>query len=180
MLNRSRNLATCFVILAACAFTRAQDVKPDANRPSRPSSVYQIDFTFSENQAGRRVNVRNYRVLLRALQRGSIRIGNRVPVVVGASKESGSDEAKYLDVGVNIDCTVEQELDSAVSLFVNVEVSSLAPEQAGNRTGNPILRQLRYQLLDIVPTGKETLIGSADEVDGTRRLQLEVLATKIR
>jgi hypothetical protein len=180
MLNRSRNIAVCFMVLAACMSTRAQENKPTTNPPERPSSVYQIDYTFSENQGGKRVNVRSYRTLVRTREKGSIRLGNRVPVLTGFSKEAGANEMTYLDVGVNIDCRVEQELDSAVALFTNVEISSLAPEQGGNRTGNPVLRQLRYQLDDIVPVGKETLIASADEVDGTRRLQVEVLATKIR
>jgi hypothetical protein len=180
MLNRSCNIVVYFVLLTACVSMRGQANKVEAITPERPTGVYQIDYTFSENQGGKRVNVRTYRTLVRTREKGSIRIGNRVPIAIGMSKESGANEMTYLDVGVNIDCRVEQELDSAVALFTNVEISSLAPEQSGNRSGNPVLRQLRYQLDDIVPVGKETLIASADEVDGTRRLQVEVLATKVR
>jgi hypothetical protein len=39
---------------------------------------------------------------------------------------------------------------------------------------------MKFQLEEIVPVGKQTLIGSADEVDGTRKIQIEVTAAKIR
>jgi hypothetical protein len=45
---------------------------------------------------------------------------------------------------------------------------------------DPVIRQVRYDLESIVPLGKPTLLGSADEADGTRRLQIEVTATKVR
>lgn len=145
----------------------------------RPTSVYKLDYVFSEIQDGKRINVRNYSTLVRVGDRGSIRLGDKVPIVVGNSRESG--QTQYMEIGVNIDGRVEQELAAGVGLYSNIQISSLAPEQPGeNRTGNPVVRQMVFQLDQIVPVGKQTLIGTADEVDGTRRIQIEATATKVR
>ena len=135
------------------------------------------------------MNARSYSLLIgsneryNVQRRGSIRLGNRVPIVVaGASKEAaGGNQIQYLDIGVSIDGFIEQELDSAVALQTNVDISSLAPEQPGeNRTGDPIVRQTKFQVGAIVPLGKATLLSSGDEVDGTRRFQVEATVTKVR
>jgi len=82
---------------------------------------------------------------------------------------------------MNIDGRIGQELDSGIYLVTSVDVQSLAPERpGGNRSGDPVIRQVKYQTENTVPLGKLTLLGGADEVDGTRRLQIEVTAAKMR
>lgn len=167
--------AVCSVFVLASTVLCAQESKPQS-----PISTYKLDYLFSELQDNKRINTRSYTVLVRSMDRGSIRLGNRVPIITGSSKEGGS-QMQYLDIGMNIDCRVEPGSESDITLFTNVENTSAAPEQPGeNRTGSPVLRQLRYQLNNIVPLNKQTLLGSADEVDGTRRYQVEVTATKVR
>ena len=176
--NVSRFAIYLFVVLAAPALY-AQEQKP----PSPPSStaVYKLDYVFSEVQNGKRVNSRSYTTLLHSGERGSIRLGSRLPIVTGASRESGGNQIQYMDIGVNIDCRVEREVDSGVALFTSVDMSSLAPEQPGeNRTGNPVVRQTKIQVDNIVALGKQTLLSSADEIDGTGRFDFEVTATKVR
>ena len=153
----------------------AQEAKPQPQ-----ISTYKLDYTFSELQDAKRINTRSYTVLVRSTDRGSIRLGNRVPIMVETSKE-GSNQMQYLDIGVNIDCRVEPASESDITLFTNVESTSAAPEQPGeNRTGSPVLRQLRYQLNNTVSLNKPTILATADEPDGTRRFQIEVTATKVR
>jgi len=166
--------AISFLMIFAAIALRAQESKPQP-----PTSTYKLEYVFSEVQDGKRINARSYTALVRLMYKGSIRLGKRVPVVATSSKEG--NQIQYLDIGVNIDCRVEQELESGITLFTNVETSSLAHEPPGeNRTDNPVIRQVRYQVDSVVPLGKSTLLGSADEVDGTRRLQIEVTATKVR
>ena len=183
--NNLQKSAICLVVISAALAVQAQESKPQPQpqlqppTSKAPTSTYKLDYVFSEMQDGKRINARSYSALVRLSDRGSIRLGNRVPVVSASSKEG--NQFQYLDIGVNIDCRVEQELDSGINLFTNVETSSLAPDQPGeNRTGAPVIRQIRYSLDNVVPLGKQTLLGSADEVDGTRRLQVEVTVTKVR
>jgi hypothetical protein len=109
-------------------------------------------------------------------------LGSRFPVATGT--KDGSTEFQYLDIGVNIDSRVEDsDLPDAnsVDLFTTVDISTLAPDQpAENRTGAPVVRQIKFQNDNIVPYGKQVLLSSADEVDGTRRLQVEATVTKVR
>jgi hypothetical protein len=177
--NNIRRLATYFFMLLAAPALLAQESKPQS--PPFPTGVYKLDYVFSEVQNGKRVNARSYTALLHSGERGSIRLGNRLPIVTGASRESGGNQINYMDIGVNIDCRVEREVDSGIALFTSVDMSSLAPEQPGeNRTGNPVVRQTKIQVDSIVPLGKQTLLSSADEVDGTSRFDFEVTATKLR
>lgn len=173
-----RNLALVTAITAT-SITALEAQKETPPKPERSTSVYKLDYVFYEVQDGKRSNVRNYSTLVGMNDRGSIRLGDRVPVGVGGSKDA--NQVQYMDVGVNIDCRIEQELEAGVGLYTNVEISSLAPQQPGeNPTGLPTVRQMKFQLEQIVPVGKQTLIGSADEVDGTRKIQIEVIAAKVR
>jgi len=174
--NNLHGFAIWLLVVLVTTELGAQETRP----PQMPTSTYKLDYVFSELQDGKRINARSYSALVRLMDKGSIRLGNRVPILVANSKDGGN-QIQYLDIGVNIDCRVEQEVEGGVMLFTNVETSSLAPEQPGeNRTGDPVIRQVRYQTDNVVPLGKGTLLGSADEVDGTRRLQIEVTATKVR
>jgi len=173
MLHNRKSAIFLTVVLAATTL-RAQEAKPNSL-----TSTYRLDYLFSEMQDNKRINARSYTVLVRSMDKGSIRIGSRIPIVVGS--KDGGNQIQYLEIGVNIDCRVELEQDSAITLFTNVETSSLAPEQPGeNRTGDPVIRQVRYQIDNVVPLGKQTLLSSADEIDGTRRLQIEVTAARVR
>jgi hypothetical protein len=176
MLNH--NVCKSFAILVAVLSTTAlfaQESKPEA-----PAGTYKLDYVFSEMQDNKRVNARSYTALVRVSEKGVIKIGSRVPIATSSSKE-GETQFQYLDIGTSIDCFIRGELDSAIDLTTNVEVSSVSPVQsAENRTGAPVVRQVRYQLRNNVPLGKQTLLGSGDEVDGTKRFQIEVTASKMR
>jgi len=176
MLRKNLNtLMLSLVVLLAAKALLAQEPKP-----VQPIGTYKLEYVFSEMQDGKRINARTYTVLVRAMDKGVVKIGSRVPIVTGSTKEGGT-QIQYLDIGMNIDCRVGPEQDGAVDLMTSVDMESLAPEQPGeNHSGDPVIRQVKYQTENTVPLGKQTLLGSADEVDGTRRLQIEVTATKMR
>jgi hypothetical protein len=176
--NVSR-LLLCLMVLFVARALRAQEpvLQPPKPQPPQPTSTYKLDYVFSENQDGKKVNARSYSTLVRVRERGSIRLGSRIPVAVGAAKDGSGNQIQYMDIGVNLDCRIAEELDSGIDLFTNAEVTSLTD---ANRVGNPVVRQSKIQVESIVPAGKQVLLTSADEVDGTRRLQLEVTATKVK
>lgn len=175
MLRKSLKKTTLgLIVLATTTALWAQEPKPPAS-----NGTYKLDYVFSELQDNKRVNVRSYTILLRVMNKGVLKQGNRVPILVGTKE--GTDQIQYLDIGLNIDCRVRQELDSAIDLETTADTSSIVTESQGsNRTGDPAIRQMRYDLENVVSLGKPTLLGSADEIDGTRRFQIEVTATKVR
>ena len=179
MLDRiTRKLATYMMICFTAQALFGQEIKPPA--PPQSNAVYKLEYVFSEVQNGKRINARSYSTLLHSGERGSIRLGSRLPVLV-SQISGGTGSLQYIDVGVNIDCRIERDVDSGIALLTNVDMSSVAPEQPGeNRTGAPVVRQTKIQVDNIVPLEKKTLIGSADQVDGTGRFDFEVTATKVR
>ena len=173
-----KNLTTFLLICLTTATLFGQESKPQSTQQS--NAVYKLEYVFSEVQNGKRINARSYSTLLHSGERGSIRLGSRLPILV-SQVSGGTGSLTYIDVGVNIDCRVERDVDSGIALLTNVDMSSVAPEQPGeNRTGAPVVRQTKIQVDNIVPLEKRTLIGSADQVDGTGRFDFEVTATKVR
>ena len=175
MLRKSLKKTTLgLIVLVTTTALWAQEQKPPAS-----NATYKLDYVFSELQDNKRVNARSYTILLRVMNKAVLKQGNRVPILVG--EKEGTNQIQYLDIGLNIDCRVRQELDSAIELETTADTSSIVTESQGsNRTGDPAIRQMRYDLENVVPLGKPTLLGSADEIDGTRRFQIEVTATKVR
>lgn len=165
----------CLALGCVSIAARGQEAKPRAS-----NDVYKVEYIFSELQDGKKVNARSYTVLVRPMDKGSVRLGSRIPIATGVSKEGNplvnTSQFMYLDVGVNIDCSVEP-LDSEVHLYTGVDLSRVAPE---NRIGQPIVRTTKVQLHNVVPLGKSTLITSADEVDTTGRFQIEATVTKVK
>ncbi|HEU5234343.1 MAG TPA: hypothetical protein VFU50_15890 [Terriglobales bacterium] len=154
-----------------------QEQKQEQKTPpaTQSNSVYRLEYVFSEIQNGKKVNSRAYTMVVRTGERGSIRLGSRVPV------PTANQQYQYVDLGVNIDCRVEHDADAAVVLVTNSQVSSVPPDQPSeNRNLPPIIRNTQIQAESIVPLEKRTLVGSADQVDGTGRFDLEVTATKLR
>lgn len=182
-LNRTTKPTVFFAVLVVALSCYAQEQKPEHTQeqkqeqrtPPTPqsNSVYRLEYVFSEVQNGKKINSRAYTMIVRAGERGSIREGSRVPVSMGGSFQ-------YVDVGLNIDCHV-READSGVALSTTSDISSVAPDQPNeNRNLPPIIRTTKIQEESIVPLEKRTLVGSADQVDGTGRFDLEVSATKVR
>ena len=162
----------CLAVVGACAALRAQEAKP--------REAYKVEYVFSEWQDNKKVNARTYTLLVRPMDKASLRLGSRVPIATGSlgtTENVVSTQFQYLDVGMNIDCTLEP-LDSDVILATTVEVSRLGPEQA--KEVHPVVRQTKFQVRDLVPIGKPTVLSNADEVDGTGRFQIEATVAKIR
>src|SRR5690242_19169328 len=125
MLDRfTRNLAIYVLICLTTAALFAQESKPQP--PQQSNAVYKLEYVFSEVQNGKRINARSYSTLLHSGERGSIRLGSRLPVVTSqVSGATGALQYQYIDIGVNIDCRIERDLDSGIALLTNVDMSSV-------------------------------------------------------
>ena len=163
------------LLLVACSWGQEKASQPPMDKIEPGQVSFKLDFLLSELEDGKKINTRSYSMIVREGEWGKIRLGDRVPVAVGHG-----DQYQYLDVGTSLDSRAGKELDSGLPLSVTADVSSIVPEQKGESRPAPLIRQLKYQLDAIVPLGKTTLISSADEIVGSRRLQIEVTATKIR
>jgi hypothetical protein len=169
------------VIWVSCSLSAlAQERKQEV-----PGRAYKVDVLLTESEGGKTVNSRSYTMLINDQDAGRIRQGDRIPINVGnvtpASNQSSppTSQIQYMDVGFSLDCRLAQKTEGLYMSTV-LDMSNLAPEPAQNQSGNPIVRQQRYQLGSFVQPGKRTVIANVDELDSKRKLQIEALLTQVQ
>src|SRR5271154_6595653 len=119
----AKTILSTFVFLMLMAFCLSASAQEKDKHPA--PSFYKLEFTVFEVADGKRSNPHTYVLMLSDDERdGSIRVGNRVPVVNGYSKD-GPVQWQYIDIGFNLNARLRQS-DSSLSLHANFEISSLA------------------------------------------------------
>jgi hypothetical protein len=95
--------------------------------------------------------------------------GNRVPLVTGSVSTSGGaqTQVQYLDVGLNIDASIEESTDG-VKLNTAFEQSSIAEGKSGFGTQDPIVRQAKLEGTSILTAGKPTAASANSQEQCTR------------
>jgi hypothetical protein len=167
-------MAFCLPLIPNSAFAQQEKGKESVTTEQKAVVAYRIEFNVREIEDGKRLNSRNYMMLVEDGAHGMIRVGNRVPLVGG---EKGP---QYNDVGMGIDCWPRGRGDS-VALRIGVESSSVvAQEQPPTATTNPVFRQQRSNIESVVTLGKPTLVATMDDVVTNRRYEIEVTATKVK
>jgi len=161
--------------------TSKKEEKPSAESSTfkeQAAPVYKLAFAIYELQAGKKINERDYSVLLRADNNSNkLKIGTRVPIDIGEGKIT------YADVGFDMECSVVETADNKVGVRLDITVTNFAiPEQnanpgsAGNR---PVLRGVTERVRTVLVPGKPQVVTSMDDVNSTKRMQVEITATKV-
>jgi hypothetical protein len=144
-----------------------------ATTEQKPVVAYRIEFDVREIEDGKRLNSRNYMMVVEDGDWARIRVGNRVPY------ESGEKQVQYQEINMNIDCRPRERGDS-IALSVSMVFSSVASQTQGLPTQPPVLRTERAEVESVVKPGKPTLVASMDDVVSNRRYEIEVTATKVK
>lgn len=149
----------------------------------RPHAIYRLTYTITASENGKEPNTQRVSFIVLPGQKTMLRQGTRVPVVTGvANSEKGapSSQVQYVDVGLNIDATIEGAADD-LRLNTKVEQSSLAEERSGIGTQDPVIRQTELQGDVLLSQNKSLSIGSL-EIPGSaaRRQEVSVVAELVR
>ena len=153
-------------------------LKVDRPNEERPLSYYKLEYVFREVQDGKTINSRSYMMTVENNDRGETKTGARVPVPMGPG--GLSTQYQYMDVGINISCRVTGRNDFA-SVRTSVDISSFAkPEQESSLGNQVVVRSMRTEMAAVVPLGKQTLIGSIDDVNSTKRYEISLTATRMK
>jgi hypothetical protein len=168
-------MAFCLPLIPNSASAEQEKGKEAATTEQKPVVAYRIEFNVREIEDGKRLNSRNYMMVVEDGSRGMIRVGNRVPIAVAEK------QVQYNDVGMNIDCRPRGREDSVV-LDISLESSSVVPPEqpTAATTLQPMFRQQRSNITSTVTPGKPTLVTSMDDVLSNRRYEIEVTATKVK
>ena len=166
-----RLLLFALLLLVASAVA-AQETMP---RPAKaPRHFYKLSYVLKESDEGKVVNQRTFVVSgstgdvnLAGKYASRLRAGSRYPV---------RDEGKtnYIDVGVNIDTTLE-EVSEGLAMDTTAEISSLGSETAANGSA-PVLRQVRTNAQAVVGLNKPFVLFTVDDPASRHQFQLEVTA----
>jgi hypothetical protein len=103
--------------------------------------------------------------------------GSRVPVPVNTNLASPTSEITYLDVGQEIEASLDGYLDG-VRLRTKVVQSSIAEDKSG--VSAPIIRQTTFEGTSTLVQGKQLVLGSLDVAGSTRHQEVEVVSELIR
>ncbi|HMF91365.1 MAG TPA: hypothetical protein VKL40_12035 [Candidatus Angelobacter sp.] len=140
---------------------------------------YRLEFKISELEDGKRLNSRNYTLLIYPHETGKLRIGTQVPI------QTGDGKFTYTDVGQNIDCQIRAESERMVGVNVDMDFSNFGTTEqlrtaGGATSGNPVLQRFRITTKTDLELGKPTVINTFDDPSSKRTYQIEVTATRVR
>lgn len=155
-----------------------------AGRDGNTENFFKLAFVMYELDDGKRINQRDYMMIGRTdNQPSSIRVATKVPIT---TLEKGDEKQyTYTDVGLRINCFIKEQVDRRLQLHCDIEISSfIRPEQIANSTGNaglaaPFLRTMRTESWALLTLGKPAILTTVDDINSSKRMQIEVTATKL-
>jgi hypothetical protein len=152
----------------------------ESRGPATTPNFFKLAFVIYELEDGKRINQRDYMMVGKANNQGSsVHIGTRVPVNMEEGKK-----VTYIDAGLNIRCNLQEQADHRLQADCDIEISSfIRPEQLAG-SGNdaslaPVLRNSRTSSWALLTPGKSTLLATVDDISSTKRMQVELTATKV-
>lgn len=173
-----RELRPAFMALAILLVpgaSLAQEAKaPAQSDKTKAGPAFRVVYVVREMEDGKRTNSRSYELLVRSDRPSKLRVGSRVPYTYQENL------FYYEDIGMNIDCRVEEQDSAVLLLHTDFDFSNVASVRTlNNETSNPVIRQVRFEEDSEVTPGKPTVIGSLDDVELNRKYEVEATVTKI-
>ena len=157
----------------------AQKLLSDLDRIEK---TYRLTYTITESDSGKRIGVQHFALIVVSGQKTELKQGSKIPVVTGevhTDNAAQSSEVQYLDIGLNIEASIDSFLDG-VRLRTKVEQSTLAEERSGVGVQDPIIRQATLEGTSTLVQGKPLVLGSLDIPGTTRHQDIEVISERVR
>jgi hypothetical protein len=170
------------LVLAAPACLMAQDNSAPEAKPA--DHFFRLNLTVEEtDNAGKVINARSYTALIETGDSGApaqqIRTGSKIPIAT-ASEGKEATQFQYIDLGVNFDVRHVKEVGEKLGFSLQTEVSSLSATPAtGSVSGEPVIRQNKWNSNVLIPLNKPTVVFSADDIEDKGKMQVELTATRI-
>jgi hypothetical protein len=149
--------------------------------------TYKVTFTITDSADAAAQNSRRYTLRTETGHKAILKVGDRVPVVMGGvtggSPSSGSmvnTQYTYVDVGVNIECTLSDQ-NGSLRLHGDIDLSSIMKHPAALNASNPPnpgIGQTKLAIDAAVFMGKPAVIVSIDDPDTPRHFQVEALVSR--
>jgi type II secretory pathway component GspD/PulD (secretin) len=148
----------------------------------KPKKAYRLTFTITESDGGKKIGVQHTSMIVTGGGRTTMKNGSKVPVATGTYNSTGATtqtQFTYLDVGINIDATLN-EVAGGAQLKAKVEQSSATEDKELAGIREPIVRQSVMEGVSMLQMGKPEVIGSLDITGSTRHLDIEVVMEPVK
>ncbi len=149
------------------------------------SATYKVEFRIKDGSEAAAKNGRRYTILIDTTGRGSVRVGDRVPVTTGSfSGSTGgalvNTQFTYQDMGVSIDAGLH-EVQDKVTINATIDLSMLASHKADGPVPAlpPTISQIKISVYATVSPGKPSLVSAIDDPVLERKFEVEALVTKV-
>lgn len=153
----------------------AQKIVADLDKTKK---IYRLTYTMTERDGGKTIGVQHFSIIVASGSRTEFKQGSRVPILVagtGSGSSTSNPELQYLDVGQEIEASLDSYLDG-VRLRTKVVQSSIAEDKAGVGTQAPVIRQTTLEGTSTLVQDKPLVLGSLDVPGSTRHQEVEVLS----
>jgi len=155
----------------------AQKILSDLDKTKK---IYRLTYTMTERDGSKIIGVQHVSFIVASGSRTDFKQGSRVPVVTAnLSSGSASSEITYLDVGQEVDASLDGYLDG-VRLRTKVVQSGIAEDKSAVGPQAPIIRQITYEGTSTLVQGKPLVLGSLDVPGSTRHQEVEVVSELVR
>jgi type II secretory pathway component GspD/PulD (secretin) len=144
----------------------------------KTKKIYRLTYTMTEKESGKTIGVQHFSIIVASGSTSVLKQGSRVPVVTNTSS-TGTNELTYLDLGQEIQASLDGYLDG-VRLRTKVVQSSIAEEKSSAGAPDPIIRQTTLEGTSTLVQGKSLVLGSLDVPGSTRQQEVEVVAELVR
>jgi hypothetical protein len=170
------------LVLAASLLAGLVPLQAQEGRRSGPdTNPYLVEYRLRDTADV--ATDRRYTVMINGEHKGALRMGSRTPAVSGSFSPVSANslvntQYTYLDVGINIECTVK-ELDARVQLHSALDLSSLDkdPAPANAAAHNPTIKQTKLELDTTLQLGKPTILASITDPATNHLLQITATVT---
>jgi hypothetical protein len=155
----------------------AQKILADLDKTKK---IYRLTYTMTERDGSKTIGVQHFSIIVASGSRTDFKQGSRVPIGVGSRSSASSNlDVQYLDVGQEIDASLDGYLDG-VRLRTKVVQSSIAEDKSGVGTQDPVIRQTTLEGTSTLIQGKPLVLGSLDIPGSTRHQEVEVVSELVR
>jgi len=148
----------------------------------RTRKVYRLTYTITEMDGSKAMRTQHVALVVATGGKSNMKQGSRVPIVTGgvdAGSSTANSQVQYVDVGLNIEASVEGSADG-LQLRSKVEQSSMADEKSGIGAQDPVIRQTKLEGVSTLTPGKPMVLGSLDIPGTTRHEEIEVVSELVR
>jgi type II secretory pathway component GspD/PulD (secretin) len=154
----------------------AQKILADLDKTKK---IYRLTYTMTERDGSRTIGIQHFAIIVASGSKTDFKQGSRVPIASGSRNSTSDTEVTYIDVGQEIEATLDSYLDG-VRLRTKVVQSSVAEDKPGVGTPDPVIRQTTLEGTSTLVQGKPLVLGSVDVPGSTRHQEVEVVSELVR